>query len=111
MIIGILKEPASETRVSLLPEAAAFLTKLNVTVQLENNAGAFAYASDASYQTKNTTAAERSIILSTADIVLSINPLSEQDIQQLKPSAVLVGVYQPLINYTLMKQWINFGSP
>jgi len=105
MTIGILKEPAAETRISLLPEAAVSLTKQNIAVLLEKTAGVFAYASDESYQAKNITIAARSLILSTSDILLSINPLSQQDIQQLKPNAILIGVYQPLFNYALMKQW------
>lgn len=105
MTIGILKEPTNETRVSLLPDAAASLTKQNIKVQLENNAGKLAYASDESYQSKNIAAAERLEILNASDIILSIHPLSEKDIQQLKPNAILIGVYQPLFNYTFMQQW------
>jgi len=104
MTIGILKEPAPETRVSLLPDAAASLTKQNIVVQAEKNAGALAYAFDNIYREKNISAEERSKILSTSEIILSINPLSEQDIQQLKSNAILIGVYQPLFNYNLMKQ-------
>lgn len=110
MTIGILKEPSIETRVSLLPEAAASLAKQGITIQLEKNAGVLAYASDEAYQTKNINAIERSVILSTSDIILSINPLSQNDIQQLKPSAILIGVYQPLFNYDLMKQWAEKNS-
>ncbi|MEO8711107.1 MAG: Re/Si-specific NAD(P)(+) transhydrogenase subunit alpha [Parafilimonas sp.] len=105
MTTGILKEPFPETRVSLLSEAAASLTKQNITIQLEKNAGALAYAFDDLYQTKNINAVERAAILKEADIVLSIQPLSEEDIQQLKPNAILIGIYQPLLNYVLMKQW------
>jgi NAD(P) transhydrogenase subunit alpha len=105
MTTGILKEPFPETRVSLLSEAAASLTKQNIHIQLEKNAGALAYAFDDLYQTKNIPAFERSVILKEADIVLSIQPLSEEDIQQLKPNAILIGIYQPLFNYALMKQW------
>ncbi len=105
MTIGILKEPSPETRVSLLPDAATTLTKQNITVQLENDAGKNAYAFDDAYQTKKINIAKRSAILSSSEIILSINPLSEQDIQQLKPNTILIGVYQPLFNYHLMKQW------
>ena len=105
MTTGILKEPFPETRVSLLSEAAASLTKQNIHIQLEKNAGALAYAFDDLYQTKDIPAFERSVILKEADIVLSIQPLSEEDIQQLKPNAILIGIYQPLFNYVLMKQW------
>jgi NAD(P) transhydrogenase subunit alpha len=105
MTLGILKEPVPETRVSLLPEAAASLTKQNITIQVEKRAGEKAYALDKSYQEKNINVAERSVILSASEIILSINPLSEQDVAQLKPNTILIGVYQPLFNYNLMKQW------
>jgi NAD(P) transhydrogenase subunit alpha len=105
MTIGILKEPVPETRVSLLPDAAASLTKQNITIQVENNAGDLAYAFNDVYQTKKINVAERATILSTSEIILSINPLSEQDVQQLKQNTILIGVYQPLFNYNLMKQW------
>ncbi|MEP6681616.1 MAG: Re/Si-specific NAD(P)(+) transhydrogenase subunit alpha [Parafilimonas sp.] len=104
MTIGILKEPVPETRVSLLPEAAATLAKQSINMLVEKDAGAKAYAFDDVYQSKNINASERSIILSTSEIILSINLLSQQDIQQLKPNAILVGVYQPLFNYDVMKQ-------
>ena len=39
MTIGLLKEPSPETRVSLLPEAVASLTKKNITVLIETGAG------------------------------------------------------------------------
>jgi hypothetical protein len=63
MTIGILKEPDTETRVSLLPEAASSLTKQNIIVQLEKDAGALAYASDKLYQTKNIIAVDRLQVL------------------------------------------------
>jgi NAD(P) transhydrogenase subunit alpha len=105
MTIGILKEPVPETRVSLLPEAAASLIKQNITVQLEKSAGANAYAFDDVYQSKNINAVERSTVLSSSQIILSINILSDEDVAQLKANTILIGVYQPLFNYNLMKQW------
>jgi NAD(P) transhydrogenase subunit alpha len=105
MTLGILKEPVPETRVSLLPEAAASLTKQNITIQVEKSAGEKAYAFNKLYQEKNINTVERSAILSSSEIILSINILSEEDIAQLKPNTILIGVYQPLFNYDLMKQW------
>ena len=46
MIIGVLKEPSPETRVSLLPEHVAILKKWNVEVFVESNAGVTAFAND-----------------------------------------------------------------
>ncbi len=104
MTIAILKEPINETRVSLLPEAAATLTKQNIVVNIEKNAGALAYASDESYQSKNIGIIERAEILNTSDIILSVQPLSKEDIAMLKSDAILIGVYQPLSNYQFIKQ-------
>ena len=44
-----------------------------------------------------------------ADIVLSLSTLSGEDIALLKPGAVLLGVYQPLFNYSLMAEWAAKG--
>ncbi|HAK12567.1 MAG TPA: NAD(P)(+) transhydrogenase (Re/Si-specific) subunit alpha, partial [Chitinophagaceae bacterium] len=46
MIIGILKEPSGENRVSLLPEQCAQLIKQQVQIQVESGAGAQASATD-----------------------------------------------------------------
>jgi alanine dehydrogenase len=50
MVVGILKEPQQETRVSLLPEGVAQLTKKGITVLVEPGAGIRASASDEDYE-------------------------------------------------------------
>ena len=50
MTIGVLKEPNYETRVSLLAEAVATLTKKGVSVMVENGAGEKAFCSNADYE-------------------------------------------------------------
>ncbi len=110
MTIGIFKEPSFETRVSLLPEAVALLTKQSVTIQVERNAGRLACASDQLYQSKSINVVERAQLLNTSDIILSIHPLNKQDIQQLKTNVILIGVYQPLFNFDLMKEWAEKNS-
>ena len=49
MIIGVLKEPTPETRVSLLPEHIVLLKKWKVDVLIESNAGLTAFAEDEKY--------------------------------------------------------------
>ncbi|MBS1747977.1 MAG: Re/Si-specific NAD(P)(+) transhydrogenase subunit alpha [Bacteroidetes bacterium] len=107
MTIGILKEPHPETRVSLLPDAATPLIKQNVSVQSEKDAGDLAFASDEMYHSKTVNVADRSAILSSSQIILSIHPLSDDDVKQLQPNTILIGVYQPLFNYRLMQQWAS----
>jgi NAD(P) transhydrogenase subunit alpha len=107
MILGILKETNNDKRVSLLPEQAAVLVAKQVNVIVETGAGNAAYASDATYTDKNVNVKDRATVLSTADLVLSINPLSSAEMAQLKPGAVVLGTFQPLFNTDLVKQAID----
>lgn len=107
MTIGVLKEPASEARVSLLPEAVSTLIKAGHKVMVESGAGQLAFADDAAYQKAGAELTDR-ISLSAADCLLGINHPSAEDIQ-LFQNKVLIGVYQPLYNRDLMLQWANAG--
>jgi NAD(P) transhydrogenase subunit alpha len=107
MILGILKETNNDKRVSLLPEQAAVLVAKQVNVIVETGAGNAAYASDATYTDKNVNVKDRATVLSTADLVLSINPLSSAEMAQLKPGAVVLGTFQPLFNTDLVKHAID----
>lgn len=107
MILGILKETNNDKRVSLLPEQAAVLVAKQVSVIVETGAGSAAYAADATYTDKNVSVKDRASVLSTSDLVLSINPLSASEMAQLKPGAVVLGTFQPLFNTDLVKQAID----
>ena len=107
MILGILKETNNDKRVSLLPEQAAVLVAKQVSVIVETGAGSAAYAADATYTDKNVSVKDRATVLSTSDLVLSINPLSASEIAQLKSGAVVLGTFQTLFNTDLVKQAID----
>src|SRR5689334_18235789 len=108
MTIGLLKEPAHETRVSLLAEAVATLTKRSITVIVEPGAGANAFCSDADYEKAGAQIKSRAEVLSSSDIILSIHQPAASEINGLK-SKVLIGVFQPLFNVDAMKQWAGSG--
>lgn len=107
MTIGILKEPAHETRVSLLAEAVATLTKKSITVLVESDAGAKAFCNNAEYEKAGAQVKSRSEVLA-ADIILSIHAPQETEIRNLN-SKIAIGVYQPLFNVDTMKQWAADG--
>src|SRR4051812_26541518 len=93
--IGALREIApNETRVSLVPEVADKLVQAGARVLVEQNAGARANFPDALYK-KVDWASSAGDVLATSDIVLTVQPLSVEQIQQLKPGAVVVGFMQP----------------
>jgi NAD(P) transhydrogenase subunit alpha len=91
--IGALRESApGETRVSLVPEVVDKFTAAGARVVLESGAGARAQFPDASY--KRNEWAGSSALLSQADVLLTVAPLSLEQIGQLKPGAVVVGFLQ-----------------
>ncbi len=102
MIIGVLKEPSPETRVSLLPEHVAILKKWNVAVYVETHAGVTAFANDDKYTEAGAVIKSRSEVLQSSDFIVSINALPQSEIDNLK-SKIVLGVYQPLFNAALMK--------
>lgn len=108
MTIGVLKEPGYETRVSLLPEAIATLTKKGISVLVETGAGIKAFSSDADYEKAGAAIKSRHDILSAAEIILTIQHVEQADIINLK-SKIIVGVYQPLYNGSLMREWAAAG--
>jgi len=104
MTIGVLREPAHETRVSLLAEAVATLTKKGITVLVENGAGEKAFCNNAAYETAGAQIKARHEVMEASGLLLSIHPLPPTEINQLH-SKVLIGVYQPLFHPDIMKEW------
>jgi H+-translocating NAD(P) transhydrogenase subunit alpha len=92
--VGALRESApGETRVSLVPEIADKLSATGAHVLLERGAGISAQFPDAAY--KNLTWADSaSAVLASADVLLSVQPLTLSQIQGLKAGAVVVGFMQ-----------------
>lgn len=109
MTVGILREPHGENRVSLLPEQAEALIRKNVQVVIESGAGESAFASDEHYTARKVTVASRQQALNS-DVVLSIQPLTDEDMGQLKPGAVVIGVFQPLFQAGKMRNWAEKGA-
>ena len=93
--IGALRESTPrETRVSLVPEVTDKLIREGARVIMERTAGERAGYPDALYKgvTWSDAASE---VLQTADVVLTVQPLTLEQIAQLRSSAVVVGFMQP----------------
>src|SRR3979490_1920511 len=93
--IGALRESTPrETRVCLVPEVAERLAREGARVLMERGSGERASFPDSLY--KSVTWADSAAgVLAAADVVLTVQPLSVQQIQQLKSSAVVIGFMQP----------------
>jgi NAD(P) transhydrogenase subunit alpha len=106
MVIGVLKEQAPETRVSLVPEVVSALVKMNVTVWVEQGAGDTAFHGDMAYTDAGAVIKDRTAVTSGADILLAIH---HENITTAKQNAVVLGVYHPLFQSQLMQQWAAKG--
>lgn len=107
MVIGVLKEQAPETRVSLVPEVVAALVKMNVSVYVEPGAGDTAFHSDKSYTDAGAVIKDRNAIVSEANLILAIHTDNLPD--NVKQGTVVMGVFQPLFNAKQMQQWAGKG--
>ena len=104
MIVGVLREPSFESRVSLLAEAVGTLKKKKVTVCVEAGAGERAYCPDADYEKAGALVRPRDEVLEVSDLLLGMH---FDDIPASLQNKMLVGVYQPLVNTRLMAAWAS----
>lgn len=105
MVIGVLKEPSTETRVSLLPDAIATLTKKGISVLVEDGAGEKAFSNNDDYTKAGAQIATSAEILQSADVILTIHYQSF-----FASDKVFIGVYQPLFNAPSMTDWAKTGA-
>jgi len=93
--IGALRESApQETRVSLSPEVADKLAQSGARVLLEKDAGTRAQFPDSAYKSV-AWADNAAAVLSQSDVVLTVQPLTVEQIGQLKSGAIVIGYMQP----------------
>lgn len=107
MTIGVLKEQARETRVSLVPEVVTALVKMNVTVWVESGAGDTAFYNDKSFSDAGAQIKNRAEIATGADMIATIH--TQNVPADAKAGTILIGVYQPLFNPSIMQSWSEKG--
>ncbi|MEY3053139.1 MAG: hypothetical protein RLY31_2924 [Bacteroidota bacterium] len=104
MILGILKEPAPERRVSVTPESLAALRKIGITdILLERGAGEAATFPDTAYEAQDARCVSRREVLEQASILTCIHPLSESEAGSLRGGQMLVGQFNPLGNNSVVQ--------
>lgn len=105
MIVGVLKEIAPETRVSLIAEGVAQLIKKGITVWAESGSGANAFCSDDDYRAAGAEVKSEEEIAQHADVILSIHPPKAT----FKKGAVLIGMYQARFQPAQIGKWTEEG--
>ncbi|MBK8042641.1 MAG: NAD(P) transhydrogenase subunit alpha [Haliscomenobacter sp.] len=93
MKFGILKE-YDDQRVAIVPEIVPKLKQLGLEILVETQAGATALFSDKLYQ-EHASVVSRQEVLSQSDMLISIHPLSDADLQQVRKGVLLISQFAP----------------
>lgn len=84
---------AGEQRVALVPDVVKKLSSMGVSVSLQSGAGELAGHGDADYAAD--ILSDEAALYGSADILLTVNPLSDAQIEQLKDGSILIGYLNP----------------
>lgn len=95
MTVGVLREPENEKRVVLTPEIVEQLKNLKVEVLVEKDAGRNATFPDKDYGAAGAVISDRKTILAKSDLLLKINPFSEEELKTLSGNPVLIASMDP----------------
>lgn len=109
LIIGVLKEPEHETRVSLTPDIVAALTKMNVKILIESGAGERSYHADADYLSQGAVIRDRAEVLAQSHILLTINRPELGSLPEDLLPKTWIGMFQPLYAPDIMHEWSAAG--
>ena len=94
MIIGILKE-RSDNRVAIVPATIPKLMDLKLEVLVESAAGVAALQPDEAYTSAGAKVLDRRQVMEQSDVLISIHPMSEDELKQLDKSKILISEFQP----------------
>lgn len=108
MRLGLLKEPDFESRVALTPEVVKSFIDKGLEVWVESEAGHKASYSNADYEAVGARIGSRAEVIA-ADILVRIQPLSNESIEHLRSGQLLFGMYQPLVNGFRMQKIAEKG--
>lgn len=94
MRVAVPKEiKAGEKRVALVPDVISKFTKLGYEVVIQSGAGIHAQATDKDYEAVGAKVATE--VISNADVVLSVQPLTPDQCRSIKKGAVTISFLSP----------------
>lgn len=98
MIIGVLKEPAHETRIALLPEYVKKLAELKgLEPAVEKGLGENLFISDESYIEAGAAVLDRETLMKKADVIFRISPPENELILSLKKGLIWISYLDPVV--------------
>lgn len=110
MLMFCPKEAEPETRASVDPESVKKLTGLGLTVTVESGAGLASDHDDDAFESAGATiTSDRSAALAEADLVLRVNPPTEEEIAGLKRGCLHVSFLNPFARKDLLRAFATAG--
>lgn len=97
--IGIVKD-TSDNRIPLTPEICPKLATIGAQLLVETGAGHGAFYDDDAFST-NAQVLSRAEVLSQSDILVSVQPLPDEDLKKLKPDTIVISLFQPYLDETI----------
>jgi NAD(P) transhydrogenase subunit alpha len=94
MTIGVIKE-ASDHRIALMPTGVKKLVDQQVKIIVERGAGLASNPNDDAFSAAGATVTDRKTVLQESDLLLSIHPPEDADLDQLKKGSFLVALFAP----------------
>ena len=115
MIISALKSNDSrDSRSPIHPDTVSALTTLGAEILFEKDIGFGIYTSNEDFIAKGLQPAFRADCIQKSDMVISLQPLSEDEIKSMKKGSTLIGIMNPFSNQSLIdlcaQQNINLVS-
>lgn len=104
MQIGVLKEQLDQ-RVAVVPDTVKKFVKEGHTVLFESKAGEKAFAYDESFEEAGAKVASRKEVLSTSDLLITIRPISEEEVTDIKQGAVLIALFEPFQDASICEKF------
>jgi NAD(P) transhydrogenase subunit alpha len=105
MQIGFVKEN-NDARVALTPDVAKKFVAEKRDIILEQGAGEQAHFSDAEYTNAGAKTTSRAEVLSGADMIISVNPLTKADYAQLKKGAIVISQFTPYNDDSILADFV-----
>jgi NAD(P) transhydrogenase subunit alpha len=107
MKLGLVKEQ-NDKRVAITPDTLPKLKALGVEVLVETGAGAGAMFADEEYAAHGAVHS-RDEVLAGADALVSIEPLVDAELRQLKKGATVISQFQPFIDDSVTPRLRKLG--
>ena len=105
MKIGIIKETRpGERRVAVTPQVAKDFISRGFEVVMESNAGLDSHFRDKDYEEAGVKVTDKASVFKEADIIVKVNPPSDDDLGYFREGQVFVGLLFPYNNPELVKK-------